>query len=73
MFGVLGPRLARVWHLASAAQTWRFYDPELKGEGLNTLDRVSAGQIVVIIISGETPVEFRGVTLYPGMNLVFLE
>ncbi len=73
VFGGLEPRLVRVWHLESATQTWLFYDPELRGEGMNTLTGVSAGQIVVIIISGETPVEFRGVTLYPGLNLLFLE
>ncbi len=72
-FASLGGRLVRVWYLEARTQTWSFYDPAPEIAELNTLAEVSSGQIVFIVVSDGGPVEFQGVTLYPGANLIYLE
>ncbi len=72
-FASLGDRLVRVWYLDARAQAWSFYDPAPESADFNTLTEVSTGRIILIVISDGEPVEFQGVTLYPGANVIYLE
>ena len=64
--------LTRVWQLDSASQTWSFFDPSPEFAEFNTLNRVSSGQIVTIIMNatddlpGHNPLR----RLQPGIHRV---
>ena len=73
VFASLGDRLSRVWYLDRATQAWSFYDPAEEFADFNTLDSVSSGQVVQVIISGEGTIEFQGTTLYEGTNPIALD
>ena len=56
--------LSRVWYLERATQEWFFYDPAPEFAPFNTLNEVSSGQIVDIIMKAQDT--FQGETLYVG-------
>ena len=66
VFGGLGDRLVRVWYLDRATQVWSFYDPDPDFAAFNSLNEVSSGLNVSIIISEGEEIEFQGMTLYQG-------
>ena len=72
VFAGLGDRLSRVWYLDRATQEWSFYDPAEEFAEFNTLDTVSSGQVVQIIITEGDTVEFQSMTLYAGTNPISL-
>ena len=72
VFESLGDRLSRVWYLNRATQEWSFYDPAEEFAEFNTLETVSSGQVVQIIITEGDTVEFQGMTLYSGTNPISL-
>ncbi len=72
VFAGIGDRLSRVWYLNRATQEWSFYDPAEEFAAFNTLDEVSSGQVVQIIITEGDTVEFQGMTLYAGTNPISL-
>ena len=72
VFAGLGDRLSRVWYLDRESQEWSFYDPSEEFADFNTLDEVSSGQVVQIIISEGDNVDFQGNTLYAGTNPIAL-
>ena len=63
--------LTRVWYLDRATQTWSFFDPSPEFAEFNTLNDVSTGQIVTIIMNAQDT--FQGATLYPGSNPTNIE
>ena len=63
--------LTRVWHLDAQTQTWSFFDPAPEFADFNTLNQVSSGQIVTIIMSATDTFQAR--TLYPGSNPTNIE
>ena len=63
--------LTRVWYLEAATQTWSFFDPAPEFADFNTLNEVSTGQIVTIIMG--TQDQFQGKSLYVGSNNVAIE
>ena len=63
--------LTRVWYLEAASQTWSFFDPAPEFADFNTLNEVSTGQIVTIIMG--TQDQFQGRSLYVGSNNVAIE
>ena len=69
-FADIGDRLERVWHFDAANQEWSWYDPDM--EVPDTLDTVSSGMIVIVIISAGDSIEFQGKTLYAGSNFISL-
>ena len=73
VFASIGDRLARVWYLDRASQEWSFYDPAPEFADFNTLDAVSSGQVVQIIVSDGDTIEFQGTTLYAGTNPIALD
>ena len=73
VFASLGDRLSRVWYLDRATQAWSFYDPAEEFAEFNTLDSVSSGQVVQIIISEGDTIDFQGTTLYAGTNPIALD
>lgn len=73
VFAGLGDRLSRVWYLDRASQEWSFYDPAPEFADFNTLDEVSSGQVVQIIVSEGDTVDFQGTTLYAGTNPIALD
>ena len=50
--------LSRVWYLERSTQEWFFYDPAPEFAPFNTLNEVSTGQIVDIIMTAQD--EFQG-------------
>ena len=73
VFAGLGDRLSRVWYLDRASQVWSFYDPAEEFADFNTLDEVSSGQVVQIIVTEGDTVDFQGTTLYAGTNPIALD
>ena len=73
VFAGLGDRLVRVWYLDRATQVWSFYDPDPDFAAFNTLNEVSSGLNVSIIISEGEEIEFQGMTLYQGTNPISLD
>ena len=73
VFGELGDRLSRVWYLDRATQEWSFYDPAEEFADFNTLEAVTSGQVVQVIITEGETVEFQGTTLYAGTNPIALD
>ena len=73
IFGGLGDRLVRVWHLERSTQVWSFYDPDPDVAAFNTLTEVPSGQNVSIIISAGDTIAFQSDTLYQGTNPIGLE
>ena len=73
VFAGLGDRLVRVWYLDRATQVWSFYDPDPEFAAFNSLNEVSSGQNVSIIISDGDEIEFQGMTLYQGTNPISLD
>ena len=73
VFAGLGDRLSRVWYLDRATQEWSFYDPAPEFADFNTLDAVSSGQVVQVIISEGDTIDFQGTTLYAGTNPIALD
>ena len=63
--------LSRVWYLERATQEWFFYDPAPEFAPFNTLNEVSTGQIVDIIMTAQDT--FQGKTLYVGSNPTSIE
>ena len=63
--------LTRVWYLDRQTQTWSFFDPSPEFAEFNTLNQVSSGQIVTIIMNAQDT--FQGGTLYFGSNPVSIE
>ena len=63
--------LTRVWYLDRQTQAWSFFDPSAEFAEFNTLQQVSSGQIVTIIMSAQDT--FQGEALYPGSNPVAIE
>ena len=63
--------LSRVWYLERSTQEWFFYDPAPEFAPFNTLNEVSTGQIVDIIMTAQD--EFQGATLYVGSNPTSIE
>ena len=63
--------LTRVWYLDRQTQTWSFFDPAPEFAEFNTLNEVSTGQIVTIIMNAQDT--FQGQTLYVGSNPVSIE
>ena len=63
--------LSRVWYLERETQEWFFYDPAPEFAPFNTLNEVSTGQIVDIIMSAQDT--FQGETLYVGSNPTSIE
>ena len=62
--------LRRVWSYDAPSRFWNFYDPRTGFATTNTLTEVQNGEIVWIDVSED--VEFRGISLYEGWNLVVL-
>ena len=54
--------LTRVWNLDRQTQTWSFFDPAPEFADFNTLNEVSSGQIVTIIMNAQDT--FQGQTLF---------
>ena len=75
VFGSLGDRLTLVWQFDNESQTWSFYDPRPEFADFNTLNEVSSGQIVTIILSEGDSVGFASTpgTLYADTNQVVLD
>ena len=73
VFASLGDRLVRVWYLDRKTQVWSFYDPDPVFAAFNTLNEVSSGLNVSIIISDGDEIEFQGMTLYQGTNPISLD
>ena len=73
VFASLGERLSRVWYLDRATQEWLFYDPDPDIAAFNTLDEVTSGQVVQVIISEGDTIAFQGTTLYAGTNPIALD
>ena len=73
VFASIGDRLSRVWYLDRATQEWSFYDPAEEFAEFNTLDSVSSGQVVQVIISEGDTIDFQGTTLYAGTNPIALD
>ena len=63
--------LTRVWYLDRETQAWSFFDPSPEFAEFNTLNEVSTGQIVTIIMNAQDT--FEGGTLYVGSNPVSIE
>ena len=63
--------LSRVWYLQRDTQEWFFYDPAPEFAPFNTLNEVSSGQIVDIIMTAQDT--FQGETLYVGSNPTSIE
>ena len=63
--------LTRVWYLDRQTQTWSFFDPSPEFAEFNTLNEVSTGQIVTVIMNATD--SFQGQTLYPGSNPISME
>ena len=72
VFASIGDRLSRVWYLDRATQEWSFYDPSEEFAEFNTLDTVSGGQVVQVIITDGETIEFQGMILYAGTNPISL-
>ena len=66
--------LQRVWWLNSRTQEWLFYDPDPRFAAFNTLSEIdlAASPPVVLAVSVDRRVEFRGRTLYRGWNYVVM-
>ena len=58
--------LTRAWYLEASSQTWSFFDPSPEFAEFNTLNQVSSGQIVVLIMSAADT--FQGTNLSIGSN-----
>lgn len=69
-FGPLGNNLRRVWRYDAPTRLWSFYDPRSGFAATNTLMEVASGDIVWIEVSAD--IEFQGMTLYLGWNLIAL-
>ena len=63
--------LIRVWHLNRETQAWSFFDPSPDFSDFNTLEEVSSGQIVTIIMDAQDT--FQGTTLFAGSNPIAIE
>ena len=63
--------MTRVWHLDAQTQTWSFFDPAPEFADFNTLNQVSSGQIVTIIMNAQD--SFQGSTLFVGSNPTVIE
>ena len=63
--------LTRVWYLDRQTQTWSFFDPAPEFADFNTLEEVSTGQIVTIIMNAQDT--FQGQTLFVGSNPTAME
>ena len=73
VFADLGDRLSRVWYLDRATQEWSFFDPAEEFAAFNTLNEVSSGQVVQVIVTDGEPIAFQGATLYAGTNPIALD
>ena len=73
IFGGLGDRLVRVWHLERSTQVWSFYDPDPDVSAFNTLTEVPSALDVSIIISAGASIDFQSETLYAGTNPIRLD
>ncbi len=63
--------LSRAWFLERETQEWFFYDPAPEFAPFNSLNEVSTGQIVDIIMKAQDT--FQGETLYVGSNPTAIE
>ena len=63
--------LSRIWYLERETQEWSFFDPAPEFAPFNTLNEVSTGQILDIIMNAQD--EFQGETLYVGSNPIAIE
>ena len=63
--------LTRAWYLEASSQTWSFFDPSPEFAEFNTLNQVSSGQIVVLIMSAADT--FQGTNLSIGSNFRSIE
>ena len=64
--------LVRAWRLISPIQRWWFYDPDPDLASFNTLTRVNmdSDPPIVLAVKVHRAQAFRGMTVYPGWNLV---
>jgi len=69
-FSPLGNTLRRVWSYDAPIRFWLFYDPRTAFAATHTLTEVQSGEIVWIDVSED--VEFKGLSLFEGWNLVGL-
>ena len=67
-FRPLGNILRRVWSFDAPLRVWDFYDPRSGFAATNTLTEILDGEIVWIDVRED--VEFRGIPLFKGWNLV---
>ena len=67
--------LGRVWWFDSRSQAWRVFDPEPQLAPFNTLRQIDLATYPppVVSVSVTSRQQFRGRTLYPGLNYVVLD
>ena len=63
--------MVRAWNLDRETQTWSFFDPAPEFSEFNTLNEVSTGQIVTVIMNAQDT--FQGQTLFEGSNPIAME
>ena len=68
VFGPLGNDLNYVWQYDALSRLWSFYDPRPEFAATSTLTDASSGDIVWINVAAD--VEFQGITLHQGWNLI---
>lgn len=69
----LGDSLVRVWKFDAASQAWSFYDPSPAMSAYSTIDEISKGDFLQVILSAGKAVTLNNAerTLYQGVNFVF--
>ena len=69
----LGDRLVRVWKFDPPSQAWSFYDPRPAMSVYSTIDKISKGDFLQMILNAGQTVTLNNAerTLYQGVNFVF--
>ena len=69
----LGDSLVRVWKFDPASQAWSFYDPRPAMSAYSTIDKISKGDFLQMILNAGQTVTLNNAerTLYQGVNFVF--
>ena len=69
----LGEILVRVWKFDPASQAWSFYDPRPALSAYSTIDKISKGDFLQMILTAGQTVTLNNAerTLYQGVNFVF--